>query len=667
MSTVAVKEKATQNLSIHLLSLRKICRFFTVEEAKAELKDLICKVVDLYNRTLLVKDKEIYEEIADIKQPKWKVQTFEPFKISIYALVVRDKSRLSSWIEKLGTEKDLTTQKIHYLFFLFREREIGKRIMKEIFALTTGNGYRVVQKFSDYDFPLKIAKRLMEPKIHRATKRPVVGPVLQLSEILKQNAEVLESDSLDKFFERTNLPFRKDSSIFNLQFFQNKKGQPLVKGMNADITLSLVRLSKEIAPENYPDILHHFSRIANQEKTICFGKKEKEEKDSEEFGFLEHFKPVDFTLTPQLNKALIQKIFDFIYHDVEFPPLDFCHKHRNDYFQSPEFTLLHAGASIGTPWGTAPSAVDVMERLKAYFQKKKFKEKEFEKTLKECSFSFQQEGKIKSAPLVDYLEGELRVKHGEVYWRLHTMWYEIHADYLGLIHEEFRRMLGQCLLDVSKLPHLWPSPESKKERKQALKDEGKKKYYIEEEYNQTYLGEKDYFLGDKICPQGIELGDVFHVDKEKLYLFHVKEGFKQSTRDACSQILNAAKLLHHHGGKKKTPIEVIEEFYEMACQGGDSSYRKKVKEEISKVKKRDFVKLFSKKFVFVYAFADDAKGQRLLATEKDVSLSVTPAEIEKAHNKFKGQGKKLYQALQEEGYLTKKGVIKSRTQLSNIL
>jgi hypothetical protein len=87
MAVASVKEGTTQKLSIHLLSIQKICRYFSVQEATAELADLIEKVVGLYNKSLTGKNSKAYSEIRNISQPDWPVQEFEPFSIRIYAQI----------------------------------------------------------------------------------------------------------------------------------------------------------------------------------------------------------------------------------------------------------------------------------------------------------------------------------------------------------------------------------------------------------------------------------------------------------------------------------------------------------------------------------------------------------------------------------------------------
>lgn len=61
-------------------------------------------------------------------------------------------------------------------------------------------------------------------------------------------------------------------------------------------------------------------------------------------------------------------------------------------------------------------------------------------------------------------------------------------------------------------------------------------------YNNKYFDEVGFHVGDKSTPLGIELCDI--LENRETALYHVKMKFSQSTRDLCSQIQNAAILLH---------------------------------------------------------------------------------------------------------------------------
>jgi hypothetical protein len=168
-------------------------------------------------------------------------------------------------------------------------------------------------------------------------------------------------------------------------------------------------------------------------------------------------------------------------------------------------------------------------------------------------------------------------------------------------------------------------------------------------------------LGDKICPQHVELFDVLHYTKRSLYLFHVKEGFGQKTRDACSQIWTAAQLLHTR--RHKSASKIVAEFYrEASSYKGKELYRLQVQTKIKQLGEKGFGELFNKNIVFVYAFVDtSAKAEpRLLKRDKELVTKVTPESIAKVNQQFKKKGKEIFDALVKDDYLTKRGYLTSK-------
>lgn len=61
-----VKQAGVQPLSIHFVNTARVCSYFRIEEAEAELKDLINRIVRVYNKTFN-DGKEQYNLIDDWK------------------------------------------------------------------------------------------------------------------------------------------------------------------------------------------------------------------------------------------------------------------------------------------------------------------------------------------------------------------------------------------------------------------------------------------------------------------------------------------------------------------------------------------------------------------------------------------------------------------------
>ncbi|NGX60077.1 MAG: hypothetical protein KR126chlam3_01239 [Chlamydiae bacterium] len=172
--------------------------------------------------------------------------------------------------------------------------------------------------------------------------------------------------------------------------------------------------------------------------------------------------------------------------------------------------------------------------------------------------------------------------------------------------------------------------------------------------------ESGWLPGDRICPQGIELFDVLHFPEQTgrdpketpLFVYQVKEGFGQKTRSACSQLLNAARMIQEvRNGKTK----ILDDFYAEATSTSEKSeYRKKVKKQIMALGKQGFKDLFLKrKIVFVYAFVDDRKTAFKIQKARIDPQTFSVENF--IQNKTEAVGKSIFEALQKEKILTPEG------------
>ncbi|KAK3597745.1 hypothetical protein CHS0354_006100 [Potamilus streckersoni] len=121
-----------------------------------------------------------------------------------------------------------------------------------------------------------------------------------------------------------------------------------------------------------------------------------------------------------------------------------------------------------------------------------------------------------------------------------------------------------------------------------------------------------FLLGDKILLKNlpVELFDILKITGDKLYLYHVKTPFGQKTRDAVSQILNSASLLHKAVFSNKKHI--LGGWYDnVVMYKGDELIRNILKQEMKEFDKEKFIDLFYKKtIVYVYGFQDQSKERK---------------------------------------------------------
>ncbi|NGX31439.1 MAG: hypothetical protein K940chlam8_00807 [Chlamydiae bacterium] len=184
-------------------------------------------------------------------------------------------------------------------------------------------------------------------------------------------------------------------------------------------------------------------------------------------------------------------------------------------------------------------------------------------------------------------------------------------------------------------------------------------------YNKGYLGTDNFIVADTITAPGqgihIELFDLMQITDTHVYLYHVKEGFSQKTRDACSQVRVAAKALRKVKGTSLSK-SILEGFWQDAVESDFSSYkeeerkyREAVKKSLLKLgsdpanAKKAFFNLFldgKRKVCFVYAFVDDAVTERKLEDETTRVLRFAEKDFGKLKNP-----KEVYAQLHHIGVL----------------
>ena len=205
--------------------------------------------------------------------------------------------------------------------------------------------------------------------------------------------------------------------------------------------------------------------------------------------------------------------------------------------------------------------------------------------------------------VLDYKEqedGSKKQGHGSkkqeggsrIYHKVDGRWFEIEDQYNELLKSSFQTLILRKFKDDTtdniSLYKGWPI------------DVG------EGAYNDSYKKEVNFYVGDKIMPRGIELCDIMKVLENEIHLYHVKEGFGQSTRDACSQIRNSASQVY---AARQGDGNYLKEYYKAVTgYNNEEEYRKIFRTRLLDIGESKFLNWFStKKIVFVYAFGNKIK------------------------------------------------------------
>lgn len=507
-----------------------------------------------------------------------------------------------------------------FLVFLYRHQPSAR-----IIALTSRSAWLVVRPYIDYSFPVKVAEKVCNPKkIIQITRRCLFKSDAHESLVRPYECELYKTLNLYYLVESFKCDIKDNSKLFKViqskikkhkkRETDNKKSRIKnnnIKGKKKpdfgldrywiQVTTGLLRIGRRLRiQKDYPDILNLFATYMEGKSTTI---DDTEEKKDPAFEFLHWLHPVQ--LKKKFDKLFIERIFSLYKQKKEIVNVHVRHKHLEDFLCSHSFEIEIGSSHIQEIGSKPPTIEQIIGEIP------NTTEQEFTQAVQESKLRFtNQASELCEEKIIDCLEGELCVEDN-VYFKIRKMWYVLEWDYLALLHDDFIKVIKNVLIEKNTewwLPRSW-----------AGNSKGEK----EETYNRSYASDKGYLVFDQICPDNIELCDILKYTNDALYLYHVKEEFGQHTRDACSQILNAATVIRSAITVHQSP-NYLEKLWSQATTLPENpkDWKKYLKTKLDHLGKEAFIKIFHDlKIVFVYAYLPSQKqslSNMLKASEEEM-------------------------------------------------
>lgn len=462
-----------------------------------------------------------------------------------------------------------------------------------VYVITTNSAWTLVQNYRNPEFPQRIADRLLTldgPKDR--SNKPLFSDISKMSERRKVGNKSI-TDALDEPHISLNYAarLRENASIYNLNCFQTitNKSPPV----NVLINYGSVRFQCLIKTDTLQKLIEHLHTIYKKEPTQTTDNKE-EEDSSVYKQYLRVPEPqvktvLDVNLEENLRKSIQEN------DDDAMENYELMHLKMDEFLDATEFKLKNKKNKEEIVISEVPNLKLVIKKLRQdpIFDRIRNRGNDFRKELKHIYISFK--GRTHDPieeQLLNFLEGIIVCNH-LYYFRVFKKWYYVSEDFYRQIQDEFVLYLRNCLLDNKNKAHL----------KHPWKDD-----MHEGPYNDGYMGEENFLVGDRTLTADthIEIFDLLYYDSTNkiTYLYHVKDGFNQSTRVAQDQLCNAALIVHKHFSNKNEKIlkkfhEQIKTNYKKYNEKNGTNYN--VPDVFAKFE--DFEKLLSNpgKLVFVYA------------------------------------------------------------------
>lgn len=538
-----------QVVSIHKINLNHY------KFSRKSVVDTIKYIVDKYNgeskkegKKNRFKRMEIRYEPA-VKEEDEKYFEGDDFHVDVY---VQKVAKTISLLSSYGITEKATT--IHSLIFHHRPNEL--------FAITTNQSWNVVQWCSDFEFPGKVAARILSKEGQlESTNKGLVGTELTRKTTHKQQKKTNPYD-LITFCTKFVAELRDNASILKLSCFQRKstnRVSPVVEVESEDengiedevqvvepcstikrvkvaVSLGNIRILKRFSTSDILSILSVLSEISNGRETVNFDG----EKELNSSAHKRYLTPVHTAVAKQLNVSLSVIIHDAIVDDNKMAELDnyqFCHKHTTDFFSGFDFQLLYKGKFV-KQFTEIPTVKQIVVELRHDLGEigRETSEKDFYKLLNHAKISYAYGNSNipkKQEKVMNFIDGLMyHSRDNSVYWHVNAIWCHVQDAYLYLVHEQFRKILTYLLTDKTDPGYLnvpWP----KHRRNENASPDKKLENYLKNYYHMddTWTSEKS----------GHDIVDMIKIGKDMagknvFFVYYFLPGPNYQTNIKCNHV-----------------------------------------------------------------------------------------------------------------------------------
>lgn len=448
--------------------------------------------------------------------------------------------KLDVYVQKFGYRSKVLGSLFHFKAEDGRYKEIRCNIAifcyfnDSIYAITTNSAWKLVQNYRDPEFPQRIAARLLDkggPKDY--SKKPLFSQILKTSQ-RRRKGKKSTLDALNEPHISLNYVacLRENASIYDLDCFDKKTKMSPV---NVSINYGSIRFQCAIKIDSLSQLIEHLHKIYNGDPT-CTTKREEEE---DSITYKQYLQVADEEVKTDLNRILLENLRKSIQNndDNAMENFELMHILMDEFLDATQFTLISKKVKRKIEVDSVPNLKLVIKVLrdksKTMFDgiRNAVQLQKFQDELSNIRINFKGKPDENEDLLWNFLEGMVTYNH-LYYFRAVKNWFYISEDYYRHIQDEFVECLKDKLLDY--------------DEEAQLKLEWKA-HMDEEAYNNEYRGEENFLVCDRNLMKDtfIEVFDLlfYNSSTKTTYLYHVKNGFDQSTRVAQDQLCNAATIV----------------------------------------------------------------------------------------------------------------------------
>ena len=544
--------------------------FFNKKTQKIVEESIDIKFLDKYFKTKGYKEQNVLSDLSkdyEIKLYYKKTPTIPKWKEFVKSIASEDQ-------DVLKTNRAFSES---YLVVLKNKKS------NNYFVTTGGYGHVSVQEVTTTDFGLQVLSRLIkaEDKALKSTKeRSLTGGVQGAIKFFRNDYNFYDNENFGNVYNELNATIDKKQLVEIFGFSQHD-----INSNSLCIVKDSFSLKKSI---NFEELLRIIEKCE-----ILLAKPPIVEINSAE-------------RIPKQSKVLIGKLYNQLYSHIygnyidiaKFFSVEISHREFEKYYYSHktilDITIRRKRYKIefDGPVRNMQVILNEIRGINGELSEEEFNniiEKSYLETYDENGMPLTEDS-LKNHFCAEILLDKLS------YFLIEKDWYKIKESFLNRINEQAsyfvlnNKYLGEEL-------RTWSADN-----------------LSENEYNASYIGDKNSLVFDKFTPQNIEACDILKWDDKNIYFYHVKKGFDNSMRDLCNQVFISARKIQED---LRTGYSFLKQLYtDILNNDGKTDYSKKAKKQFEKLSQEQFIQLFDKKeIIFVLAVLDTAKTDRSITQD----------------------------------------------------
>ncbi|ACM11449.1 DUF6119 family protein [Bacillus paranthracis] len=546
------------------------------------------EIINKYNKELPQGSEFVEKEQIDKNK-------FE--KVSNYKVFFSESQTKPDWQYPLQELVDNlpTIKNLNHSFVLFLECQ------DNIFAITGGKGYLVLQEYKDYNFGLELLSKILDPNdsiIKETNDRYLSGNKAsgqhQFLGLVTLNSE----SSISNFFKGVDVFFKKEriEELFGVKIGDGRKDYKFV-------ARDSVRLGKSLSVSDLDIFINSINKLLKQ-KTIS---------NINNFYELNSRDPINNVL----NELLVQ----------EFKKCSDDQKIQSENLfllqiqaECDKFNLLKK--STGQVLNSYEGHLDIQDIFKLYVEK-------FKVNIEQGEDKNVLDDFIKQIFVVGVIDGETPVEQSllslldfkamhndKTYWLMNGKWVYLDETFIGILNEQFYRKVTSKYKQSKPLDGLkiW------------------KKGISEGEYNFSHNTIENILVLDKIFVDNIEICDLLLIEETESFFIHVKNGLDRDARVLSEQIMSSMTAVNN--AQRFGDLEFFKRYYmsisnkkkEIVRGTPESSLSKSARKFLSRFpSEQKFLEWINNpkiKHNFVFAFRPASQN-----INKPETIQSTPAKI----------------------------------------